>query len=222
MKISLVIALGVLSALCAHADASCVEPIFRLGPDYQYSWKKPRADLTWTADGFRLAADPGKATKWWRDFANRHEHTFPYFVASEKAVVTFRYRSDVAASLSFYISTLQEPDVGVRSEFRLPAAPDWKDFRREIAISRLELEGASMTFSLEKGTGVFEVKDFRIDEAPPARVEGRPLMLGDRAATEICVVRTTDPRRRINERRAALMLRYALYLNGGRYLPPFR
>jgi len=219
--------LGLLAAsLVACSLQADVEPIFRLTPDYRYSWKAPKPGVESRTDYLKLTADPAKAVQWKRDLAFRTDNFFPYYVASEKAVVRFSYRSDVAATLNVKINALlpYEKELPARRSFpivsvKLPASKDWCEISREFEVPRQELDESYLTFDLARGTGVFEVKDMRIDEAEPARKDGAPLLLEGKPATEICVIKSDDPIRHRHEMKAALMLRYALYFTGGEYLP---
>lgn len=218
----------VLTAACALSLASSYgievpENLSMLRPPKKVSWRPDRTDddhIGFNSISIRLSANVPKRTVSFRS------QLFPDYCASRRAQITFTYKSDVKEA---YLYTHFRP-----MERPLPGRPDrsgWKQqnlsatggaWREASWIAELpdgDMWGGAFALTVNGGVGSFEAKDVRIVELAPEKTVGRPVTVGGRRLAEIAVLDGAGEVRRIEEGRAARMIRYMLYQNGYDYLP---
>ncbi|MBR4652513.1 MAG: DUF4838 domain-containing protein [Kiritimatiellae bacterium] len=198
------------------------ENLSTIRPSPRVSWMKEREEPSEKGvDSFRLKLSPEKRAAG-QSFMGG---LFPAYTASGRVRISFRYRSSAhvtycSASLA---RTMEKPLPGV--DFKpyvvksLGPAKEWRNAVWEFDCPPLDCWGWSIGFTIEGKEGTAEVEGVRIEEVPPKRMRGRPLTIGGVRAEEIAVLAIGDRARHLEELRAARMLRYAIYVNGGDYLP---
>ena len=210
--------------LMATASVADTFNLLPLRPQPEMSWMKgwemPRKYWKMGADSIVVTASPKEdiSASLYKN-PLRFDVQYPSFVASGRIRVTFRYRSDVDAE--FYGVLVMMENKKCSNAWRKPLMKSggWKEFVLERALPPGDYWTGDCTFNLKKGSGRLEVRDFRLVELPPERTVGRPLLLNGTRVTEIAVLGTDDVMRARDELRAARMLRYVLFQNGGDYLP---
>ena len=209
------------------------ETLIELKADYRPSWTSWKLQ-PWTAgdDSLVLTSTTNK------DVSVRVGGTmrgtriyFPDYCPAGRAKVSFEYRTtaEKGAGVGFgFCPMIKHETKGWNKP--LPKAADWTRFEDTFEFPTWEPYEGGLSFNVPKGGQTLEVRKLRVVELPPENDTGREFLIGGdpargRAgyegvpATEIALVKTDDEMTIRNERRAAMMIRYALVKTGHRYLP---
>ena len=222
--------------MAAEVRMPLEETLVYLKPDVLPVWASG-----WTNRAFVVGED-SLTVKSWAEKEGRCSHRrgmmfgtrsyFPEYCASGKARVAFEYRTTAPkASVGFnYAPMLWGKDAYVGFGTNLVQASEWTPVAFDLRVSANEGYESDISWTVPKGGYTLEIRKLRVTETAPEKDEGRVLWIGEDPArgragnkgttiTEIALLKSADEMTLRNERRAAMMLRFALYRNGYRYLP---
>lgn len=190
------------------------ESLIRLEPVKHCSWIPHGKTVEFGQNSLKIIAGNNE-----KKIPLRGGYSFPAYVAAERFCVTCRYRSSTSASFLVQVSGMEKPKFDTWQSAKLEPSEEWKEFSHEFKSFHQDLYEGGFYVVVPAGKGEIEIRDFMLVECEPDRKDGRHLIVEGADVNEIVVAASGTPMERRSELRAARMLRYALYMNGGKYLP---
>ena len=201
--------------ICALATAgNGEESLARLPSGRHCSWVPQNPRIEKSCDLLKVTADAKDETA-----VEIGGLAFPVYIASETFTVKFAYRSTAKAQLQFRVTTMEKAKCETWQTKPLEPSADWKTAALSFSSVRQDLYAGGLRFIVPAGAGAFEARDLVVAEDAPKRAGGKPFVVNGREIASIALKPNDDPMVHRSELRAARMFRYALYLNGGKYLP---
>ena len=212
--------------VCAVSVLTIRGSVFAIDKEENLAWLRPWPKVSWanhlhdyelTKDGFSLTKT--NETPVIVNFGGRF---FPAYTASDKVRVSFRCRGTVKKTsfIGSWVPMEKLPEGKLpNATFPVKVSEDWKDLAYEIEVPAVDLSRVQVGLRVASPDGWLEVRDVRIEEVPPQRLEGKALLVNGIPIREIAILASDDELTHCEELRAARMLRSALYRNGGDYLP---